>query len=63
MPCYGFPAPLLQPVVAGSSVVCVAELESIEGRKAWLKALLLDRPDGTVLAQGRALFVLARPKE
>lgn len=51
---------LLQPVPAGSIVVCTTSLESIEGRKGWVTAQLRDQPDGEVYAAARALFVVPK---
>lgn len=62
MPCYPMHhAFLLQPVPAEATVVCEAEIESIEGRKIWLTARLTDPTQQTVYAASRALFV--RPRE
>lgn len=38
-------------------LLCTAEVERIEGRKLWMRAKLLDAPDGKVYATGKALFV------
>ncbi|KAF5834569.1 HotDog domain-containing protein [Dunaliella salina] len=45
-----------QKVPTGSTVVYSAELESIEGRKMWMRAQVTDGKS-TVYAAGRALFV------
>eukprot|EP00238_Polyblepharides_amylifera_P013978 CAMPEP_0196574572 /NCGR_PEP_ID=MMETSP1081-20130531/4276_1 /TAXON_ID=36882 /ORGANISM="Pyramimonas amylifera, Strain CCMP720" /LENGTH=197 /DNA_ID=CAMNT_0041892651 /DNA_START=26 /DNA_END=619 /DNA_ORIENTATION=+ len=46
-----------KPVPAGSTVYCMGEVESVEGRKAKLKGSLMDRPGGTLLLSASALFV------
>ena len=48
---------LLQKISAGSIVLCTAEVESIQGRKLWMKSTLTDGPSGKVYATARALFV------
>ena len=45
---------------AGRLVVCEVELESIEGRKLWMRGEVRDRPGGKVYATSRALFVVPR---
>lgn len=47
----------LQKVSAGSTVLCTAEVESIDGRKLWMKSTLMDGSTGKVYATARALFV------
>ena len=44
----------------GRLVLCEAELESIDGRKLWMRATVRDKPDGKVFATSRALFVVPR---
>jgi hypothetical protein len=55
---------LLQKVEAspGRLLLCTAEVESIQGRKLWMRAKLLDAPNGKVYATGRALFVAPSTK-
>lgn len=48
-------------IPAGATVLCSAELESLEGRKMWFKATMTDGPDGKVYATARALFVSPKP--
>ena len=48
---------LLQKISAGSTILCTAEVESIEGRKLWMTSTLKDGPTGKVYATARALFV------
>lgn len=48
---------------AQSAVLCTAEVESLEGRKLWMKATVRDGPEGTVFASARALFVSPKPRE
>lgn len=47
---------------ASTSLVCTASLESLEGRKAWVVAEVMDRPGGVLYASGRALFVIPKDK-
>jgi hypothetical protein len=47
-------------VPAGTTVVCTTSLESIEGRKGWVRAELRDCPDGELYASARALFVVPK---
>lgn len=51
---------LLQPIPASSHIICTASLDSIEGRKTWVRATVKDRPDGVEYAAGRALFVIPK---
>ncbi|KAL3140961.1 hypothetical protein ABBQ32_005483 [Trebouxia sp. C0010 RCD-2024] len=44
-------------ISAGSVVLCTAEIESMEGRKLWMKSTVKDGPTGKVYATARALFV------
>lgn len=53
-------AALLQPIPAGSHIICTASLDSIEGRKTWVRATVKDRPDGVEYAAGKALFVIPK---
>ena len=50
------------PVPASTSLICTASLQSLEGRKAWVLAEVLDRPGGTLYATGKALFVIPKDK-
>ncbi len=50
----------LQPIPAGSHIICTASLDSIEGRKTWVTATVKDRPDGVEYAAGTALFVIPK---
>ncbi len=47
---------------ASTSLICTASLQSLEGRKAWVLAEVLDRPGGTLYATGKALFVIPKDK-
>lgn len=47
---------------AGATVLCTTEVESIEGRKVWMKATVSDGPEGAVYATARALFVSPKPR-
>ena len=51
---------VLQPIPAGSHIICTASLDSIEGRKTWVRATVKDRPDGLEYAAGKALFVIPK---
>lgn len=48
------------PLPAGGVVVCICEVEKVEGRKVWATARLMDTPDGKVYAVGKALFIAAK---
>ena len=48
------------PLPAGSHILCVAKLESSDGRKAWVRAEVLPHPGGPPYATGKALFVIPR---
>ncbi len=48
------------PVPASTSLICTASLDSLDGRKAWVSAQVLDRPGGTLYATGKALFVIPK---
>jgi len=50
----------VQPLPAGTTVVCTTSLESVEGRKAWVTAELRDRPGGQLYSSARALYVVAK---
>lgn len=52
-----------QKIEAGRTILCTTELESIEGRKLWMKATVSDGPDGVVYATARALFVSPKPQK
>ena len=52
--------PFLQPIPAGSHIICTASLDSIEGRKTWVRATVKDKPDGDEYAAGKALFVIPK---
>jgi acyl-coenzyme A thioesterase PaaI-like protein len=47
-------------IQAGRLLLCTTEVESIEGRKLWMKATVRDGPTGKVYATARALFVCPR---
>lgn len=49
-----------KPIPSGSEIICTARVESVEGRKAWISAEVMDRPGGLVYASGRALYVTPR---
>lgn len=42
-------------------MLCTCEVESIEGRKVWMRATVSDGPEGKVFATSRALFVSPKP--
>lgn len=48
-------------ISAGRTVLCTTEVESMNGRKLWMKATVSDGPDGQVYATARALFVAPKP--
>lgn len=48
-------------ISAGRTVLCTTEVESMEGRKLWMKATVSDGPEGQVYATARALFVAPKP--
>lgn len=48
------------PIPAGIEVLCKCWLESTERRKIWVRSQVVDKPGGTVFAEGKALFVNAR---
>lgn len=48
-------------IPAGATVLCSAKIDSMEGRKMWMKATMSDGPDGKVYATARALFVAPKP--
>lgn len=50
-------------IAAGSTVLCVTEVEKAEGRKLWMKATVCDGPGGKVFATARALFVAPKPQK
>lgn len=50
----------MQPIPAGSHIICTASMDSIEGRKTWVSATVKDKPDGVVYAAGKALFVIPK---
>jgi len=50
------------PLPAGSHLLCVATLESSDGRKAWVRAEVLPHPGGPPYAIGKALFVIPRDR-
>ncbi|CAL5219805.1 g1712 [Coccomyxa viridis] len=50
------------PVPASTSLICTASLDSLDGRKAWVSAQVLDKPGGTLYATGKALFVIPKDK-
>lgn len=49
-----------QKIQAGRLLLCTTEVESIDGRKLWMKATLQDGPEGKVYATARALFVVPK---
>lgn len=49
-------------IASSSAILCTAEVESIEGRKIWMRAIVSDGPDGRVYATARALFVAPKPQ-
>ena len=48
---------VLQKISSGATILCTAEVESVEGRKLWMKSTVKDGPSGKVYATARALFV------
>lgn len=48
------------PLPVGIVVCCTAALVSVEGRKIWVAAEMMDRPGGKVFATGKALYVTPR---
>ncbi len=48
---------IMQKISAGSTILCTAEVESVSGRKVWMKSTVQDGPTGKVYATARALFV------
>lgn len=52
-----------KPVPAGTRVVCIATVGTVEGRKIWVDSKLCDEPEGTVYATSKALFVKPRAPE
>ncbi len=53
----------LQKIQAGRLLLCTVEVESMEGRKLWMKATVQDGPDGKIYATARALFVAPRTRK
>ncbi|PSC67606.1 Acyl-coenzyme A thioesterase THEM4 [Micractinium conductrix] len=51
-----------QKIGAGATVLCTTEIESVDGRKVWMKATMSDGPAGAVYATARALFVSPKPR-
>jgi hypothetical protein len=51
----------MQPLPAQSTIMCSAEVESVDGRKIWVSARVTDPTGATVFADSRALFV--KPRE
>ena len=51
---------VVQKLQAGKLVLCEAEVESVDGRKLWMKATVRASPGGKVYATSRALFVVPR---
>ena len=47
----------LQKISAGATILCTAEVETVNGRKVWMKSTVSDGPSGKVYATARALFV------
>ena len=50
----------VQKIQAGKLLLCETRVESMEGRKLWMKATVRDSPGGKVYATARALFVVPR---
>lgn len=50
-------------ISADKTILCTAEVESIDGRKVWMRAVMSDGPDGKVYATARALFVAPKPHQ
>lgn len=48
-------------ISADRTILCTAEVESIDGRKVWMRAVMSDGPQGKVYATARALFVAPKP--
>ena len=46
-----------KPLPTDMVVICTAKVLSIEGRKIWVSAEMLDKPGGIVFATGKALYV------
>lgn len=44
-----------------STILCTADVESIDGRKVWMRGVMSDGPEGKVYATARALFVAPKP--
>lgn len=49
-----------KPLPVDMAVCCTAQVLSIEGRKIWVSAEMLDKPGGMVFATGKALYVTPR---
>lgn len=49
-----------KPLPVDMVVCCTAKVLSIEGRKIWVSAEMLDKPGGLVFATGKALYVTPR---
>ena len=49
-----------RPLPVNIVVCCTATVLSIEGRKFWVHAEMLDKPGGVVFASGKALYVTPR---
>lgn len=49
-----------KPLPVSIPTICTAWVDSIEGRKVWVQAAMLDKPGGTVFATGKALYVTPR---
>ena len=52
-----------KPLPVGTVVICTAKLMSIEGRKCWVEAEMLDEPGGMVYATGKALYVTPKQQQ
>ena len=47
-------------LAADTVIICSTKVDSIEGRKVWMKASVFDGRSGVECASGRALFVAPR---
>jgi acyl-coenzyme A thioesterase PaaI-like protein len=52
-----------KPLPVDMVVCCTAKVMSIEGRKIWVSAEMLDKPGGLVFATGKALYVTPRQQQ
>ena len=49
-----------RPLPTGINACCTARVLSVEGRKIWVGAEMVDRPGGVPYAVGKALYVTPR---